>query len=164
MVEATRAPAKPKVQAEYVAPVVRNLSLIEPRRHGGFARQPAQGPRDRGRSDAERQRLDGPVTLDPNPRSPFEEGEAPPPSAHRGGMRGLRRAVSGNGERLCPRRTRGLEWLPSQAKDPVKVYEAVKAMPHPELERLHTLLTVLTVGQGSLDSLDRAGPCSTPCG
>lgn len=158
VVEATRAPAKPKVQAEYVAPVVRNLSA-----HKSLAVMAGllDNPR-KAREIAVVQMLNasdwtGRVTLDPHPAlAAFEEGEAPATfrrietecaafaASFRAMEKGYGRAARGD-----------WEWLPAQPKDPVKVYEAVKAMPDPELERLHTLLTVLTFGQGSLDSLDR---------
>lgn len=158
VVEATRAPAKPKVQAEYVAPVVRNLSA-----HKSLAVMAAllENPW-KAREIAVVQMLNasdwtGRVTLDPHPAlAAFEETEAPATfrrieaecaafaAPFREMEKGYARAMRGN-----------WEWLAAQAKDPVKVYEAVKAMPDPELERLHTLLTVLTFGQGSLDTLDR---------
>ena len=158
VVEATRAPAKPKVQAEYVAPVVRNLSA-----HKNLAVMAAllDNPR-KAREIAVVQMLNasdwtGRVTLDPHPAlAAFEEGEAPATferiEAECAGFAAPFREM----EKGYSRAARGdWEWLLSQAKDPVKVYEAVKAMPDGELERLHTLLTVLTFGQGSLDSLDR---------
>jgi ParB family chromosome partitioning protein len=158
VVEATRAPAKPKVQAEYVAPVVRNLSA-----HKSLAVMAAllDNPR-KAREIAVVQMLNasdwtGRVTLDPHPAlAAFEEGEAPATvrriEAECAAFAALFREMEKGYSRAARWRW---EWLVAQSKDPVKVYEAVKAMPDPELERLHTLLTVLTFGQGSLDSLDR---------
>ena len=158
VVEATRAPAKPKVQAEYVAPVVRNLSA-----HKSLAVMAAllDNPR-KAHEIAVVQMLNasdwtGRVTLDPHPAlAAFEEEEAPATFQHIEAECAVFAAPFRAMEKGYSRTARGdWEWLPAQSKDPVKVYEAVKAMPDPELERLHTLLTVLTFGQGSLDSLDR---------
>jgi ParB family chromosome partitioning protein len=158
VVEATRTPAKPKVQAEYVAPVVRNLSA-----HKSLAVMAAllDNPR-KAREIAVVQMLNasdwtGRVTLDPHPAlAAFEEGEAPATYQRIETECAGFAAPFGEMEKGYSRAARWRwEWLLSQAKDPVKVYEAVKAMPDGDLERLHTLLTVLTFGQGSLDSLDR---------
>ncbi len=158
--EATRAPAAPKAQAEYAAAVVRNLSA-----HKSLAVMAAllDNPR-KAREVAVMQMLNASdwasrVKLEPHPALAQFEGIEAPATFQR-----IENACLPFGshfhetEKGYGRATRGdWEWLAVQSKDPVKTYEAVKALDDAALERLHLLMTTLAFGQGTLDRLDR-GP------
>jgi ParB family transcriptional regulator, chromosome partitioning protein len=156
--EATRAPAKPKAQAEYAAPVMRNVSA-----HKSLAVMAAllDNPR-KAREVAVAQMLNaadwaGRVKVEPHPALAQFEGIEAPATFQR-----IENACLPFGshfhetEKGYGRATRGdWEWLPTQPKDAVQTYAAVKALDDADLERLHLLLTTLAFGQGTLDRLDR---------
>jgi len=156
--EATRAPARPKTQAEYVAPVVRNVSA-----HKSLAVMAAllDNPR-KAREVAVAQMLNaadwsGRVKLEPHPAlAQFEGTEAPATFQRIENACAVFGSLFHETEKGYGRATRGdWEWLPTQPKDAVQTYAAVKALDDADLERLHLLLTTLAFGQGTLDRLDR---------